>query len=108
MGLAIPVDLVNRIVPQLIARGRAPQPSIGIVPIHPDLVARLWDEITTLLPVDCRFVLFGTPVLMRPDSEIVFGFAGGTHTYALRLPDGVRAGPMSLDGCLLPQLWRPF
>jgi 2-alkenal reductase len=39
VGLAIPVDLVNRIVPQLIARGRAPQPSIGIVPIHPDLVA---------------------------------------------------------------------
>jgi 2-alkenal reductase len=34
------VDLVNRIVPQLIARGRAPQPTIGIVPVHPDLVAR--------------------------------------------------------------------
>jgi len=40
VGLAIPVDLVNRIVPQLIARGRAPQPTIGIVPVHPDLVAR--------------------------------------------------------------------
>jgi len=40
VGLAIPVDLVNRIVPQLIARGRAPHPSIGIVPVHPDLVAR--------------------------------------------------------------------
>ena len=40
VGLAIPVDLVNRIVPQLIARGRAPQPGIGIVPFHPDLVAR--------------------------------------------------------------------
>ena len=40
VGLAIPVDLVNRIVPQLIAHGRAPQPSIGIVPFHPDLVAQ--------------------------------------------------------------------
>jgi 2-alkenal reductase len=40
VGLAIPVDLVNRIVPQLIAHGKAPQPSIGIVPVHPDLVAR--------------------------------------------------------------------
>ena len=40
VGLAIPVDLVNRIVPQLIARGRAPQPGIGIVPFHPELVAR--------------------------------------------------------------------
>jgi 2-alkenal reductase len=40
VGLAIPVDLVNRIVPQLISRGRAPQPGIGIVPFHPDVVSR--------------------------------------------------------------------
>jgi 2-alkenal reductase len=40
VGLAIPVDLVNRVVPQLIAKGRAPQPGIGIVPFHPELVAR--------------------------------------------------------------------
>ena len=40
VGLAIPVDLVNRIVPSLIATGRAPQPGIGIVPVDPDLVAR--------------------------------------------------------------------
>ena len=40
VGLAIPVDLVNRIVPQLIAHGRAPQPGIGIHPIDPDQVAR--------------------------------------------------------------------
>ena len=40
VGLAIPVDLVNRIVPQLIAKGRAPSPSIGIVAFHPDLVSQ--------------------------------------------------------------------
>ena len=40
VGLAIPVDLVNRIVPQLISKGRAPQPGIGIVPFHPEIVAR--------------------------------------------------------------------
>jgi 2-alkenal reductase len=40
VGLAIPVDLVNRVVPQLIAHGRAQQPTIGIVPVDPDLVAR--------------------------------------------------------------------
>ncbi|HET9471656.1 MAG TPA: trypsin-like peptidase domain-containing protein [Usitatibacter sp.] len=39
VGLAIPVDLVNRIVPQLIAHGRAALPGIGIVPVDPDLVA---------------------------------------------------------------------
>jgi 2-alkenal reductase len=40
VGLAIPVDLVNRIVPQLIARGRAATPSIGIIPFHPEVVAQ--------------------------------------------------------------------
>lgn len=38
VGFAIPVDLVNRVVPSLIARGRAPLPGIGINPVRPDLV----------------------------------------------------------------------
>ena len=57
---------------------------------HPDLVACLWDEIAAHLPADCRFVVFGTPALVPADSKIVFGFAGGTHTYALRLPEVTR------------------
>jgi hypothetical protein len=52
---------------------------------HPELVAHLWDEITEELPVSCKWVLFGTPVLVRPESGIVFGFAGGSSIYALRL-----------------------
>jgi len=40
VGLAIPSDLVNRIVPQLIANGRAPQPGIGIQPADPEQVAQ--------------------------------------------------------------------
>jgi len=40
IGFAIPADLVNRVVPSLIARGRAPLPGIGINPVRPDLVAR--------------------------------------------------------------------
>jgi S1-C subfamily serine protease len=40
VGFAIPSDLVNRIVPSLIARGRAPIPGIGIVPYPPEVVAR--------------------------------------------------------------------
>ena len=40
IGFSIPVDLVNRIVPALITRGRAPLPGIGIVPVRPELVAR--------------------------------------------------------------------
>jgi 2-alkenal reductase len=40
VGFAIPVDLVNRIVPVLIVKGRAPLPGIGFTPVRPDIVAR--------------------------------------------------------------------
>ncbi|MFN7220622.1 MAG: S1C family serine protease, partial [Burkholderiales bacterium] len=40
VGFAIPVDIVNRIVPQLIARGIASRPGIGIEPVDPSIVAR--------------------------------------------------------------------
>ena len=40
VGFAIPVDLVNRIVPQLIARGKAQLPGIGIRAVDPVLAAR--------------------------------------------------------------------
>lgn len=39
VGFAIPVDLVNRVVPSLISRGRAPLPGIGIDPYPPEVVA---------------------------------------------------------------------
>jgi len=38
IGFAIPSDLVNRVVPSLISRGKAPLPGIGINPVRPDLV----------------------------------------------------------------------
>ncbi len=53
---------------------------------HPDLVDRLWDELGGVLPLKCRWILYGSPVLVHPTTGIVFGFAGGTLTYALRLP----------------------
>src|SRR5262249_30732119 len=62
---------------------------------HPDLVARLWDELARGLPVDCRAIFFGAPVLMHPDTGVVFGFAGGTHTYALRLPEPERSAALA-------------
>lgn len=57
---------------------------------HPDLVSRLWDQITTALPVRCNWVVYGAPVLVRPDTGVIFAFAGGT-IYALRLPLKQRA-----------------
>ena len=40
IGFAIPADLVNRVVPALISRGRAPLPGIGISAVRPELAAR--------------------------------------------------------------------
>lgn len=55
---------------------------------HPDLVTRLWDEVTVKLPVKCQWIVYGTPVLVNPSTGIIFSFGGGTHTYAFRLPPG--------------------
>ncbi len=40
IGFSIPADLVNRVVPALIARGYAPLPGIGFTAVRPDIVAR--------------------------------------------------------------------
>src|SRR6266542_1446053 len=57
---------------------------------HPDLVERLWREITVLLPEACQWVVYGSPALVHPERGIVFGWAGGTHTYGLRIPEPER------------------
>jgi S1-C subfamily serine protease len=44
IGLAIPVDVVNRVVPALISNGRVPTPGIGIVPGDDTLAARFGIE----------------------------------------------------------------
>ncbi len=56
IGFAIPADLVNRVVPALINRGRAPLPGIGIVPVSPELVER-----AGIAGVVIREVRRGTP-----------------------------------------------
>ena len=64
-----------------------PYESLGA---HPDLVARLWDELQARLPVDCRMIFCSAPALIHPATAVVFGFASGTHSYALRLPERER------------------
>ncbi|MEO8298981.1 MAG: trypsin-like peptidase domain-containing protein [Burkholderiales bacterium] len=52
IGFAIPADLVNRVVPALISKGRAPLPGIGVTPVRPDLVARAGVSGVVLAEVD--------------------------------------------------------
>lgn len=44
IGFAIPMDVVNRVVPELIRDGRVPAPGIGIVPVSEEGITRLGVE----------------------------------------------------------------
>ena len=44
IGFAVPVDIVNRVVPELIRNGRVPTPGIGIVAASEAVAARLGTE----------------------------------------------------------------
>lgn len=44
VGFAIPVDIVNRVVPELISSGRVPTPGIGIVAANESVATRLGAE----------------------------------------------------------------
>ena len=41
IGFAVPVDVVNQVVPQLIAKGKFPRPGIGIIVLDQEIAARL-------------------------------------------------------------------
>jgi hypothetical protein len=51
---------------------------------HPDLVARVWDELGGELMRDCRAQAKGKPVLAHPETDRIFAAAHGT-AYALWL-----------------------
>lgn len=44
IGFAVPVDTVNRVVPQLVRNGRVPRPGIGIQTVPEEVAARLGAE----------------------------------------------------------------
>jgi hypothetical protein len=65
---------------------------------HPDLVEYLWQTLTAKLPRACAWVAHRAPVLVHPDSGIIFGYAQGTGTLALRLPDPERDAAFAVAG----------
>ena len=51
IGFAVPVDIVNRIVPQLLAHGKVVRPGLGIVPASEQIVRQLKVEGVLVLSV---------------------------------------------------------
>jgi len=56
---------------------------------HPEVGARLWEDLGGMLPADCRWIVCGAPALVHPRTGTLFGVALGTQ-YCLRLePEGL-------------------
>jgi hypothetical protein len=53
---------------------------------HPEIGVRLWEELAASLPVDCRWIVCGTPALVHPQTGVLFGVCIGM-AYCLRLTD---------------------
>jgi hypothetical protein len=52
---------------------------------HPEIVDHVWESLAAPLPVDCRVVVCGKPVLAAPRHSVIFAVPLGTE-YGLRLP----------------------
>ena len=70
---------------------------------HPDAVKRLWKELGRRLPVDCRAILFGSPVLIEPSSGVMIAKALGT-AYVMRVSPADVEAALSL-GCTTARKW---
>jgi hypothetical protein len=66
---------------EAVSRPRDPYMEQGC---HPDIVARIWDQLGRTLPRSCRAQAKGKPVLAEPTSRRIFAVGRGT-SYALWL-----------------------
>jgi hypothetical protein len=55
---------------------------------HPDIIDRMW-ELDDSLPQKCRWVLWGGPALVHPQTGVVFAVGYGTIGYVMRLPTAI-------------------
>jgi hypothetical protein len=76
--------LRNRTAPLLAAANSTPDPYFGLSS-HPEIVEHLWKNLGRSLPLNCCWIVRGTPALVHPGSGVVLAFALGTQ-YVLRLP----------------------
>jgi hypothetical protein len=66
-------------------------------------VQHLWKKLGNKLPVNCRAILYGSPVLIEPSSGVVIAKAYGT-VYVIRVCPGDIEAALSL-GCTTTHQW---
>jgi hypothetical protein len=69
----------------------------------PGVVQHLWKKLGNKLPVNCRAILYGSPVLIEPSSGVVIAKAYGT-VYVIRVCPGDIEAALSL-GCTTTHQW---
>jgi hypothetical protein len=57
---------------------------------HPDIIEHMW-KLDATLPRSCRWVFWGGPALVHPDTGVVFAVGFGTIGYVMRLPPHILA-----------------
>jgi hypothetical protein len=58
---------------------------------HPDIIEIMW-KLDDTLPERCRWVFWGRPSLVHPETGVVFAVGMGTVGFVMRLPDEVLQG----------------
>jgi hypothetical protein len=79
----------NPTAPLLAAPNSTLDPFCGLSS-HPEIVEHLWKKLGISLPLDCCWIVSGTPALVHLGSGVVLAFTLGT-LYILRLPSGLAA-----------------
>jgi hypothetical protein len=80
----------------LTSMARSEYKSSDFAGTHPDLSDQFW-ELAAALDTS-HGVLYGRAALIHPETGIVFAFAGGTSTIALRLPPDELAAAFKVAG----------
>ncbi|MGE4159975.1 MAG: hypothetical protein AB7F75_12865 [Planctomycetota bacterium] len=69
---------------------------------HPDVVARVWEELGKSFPEEWRMMIYGSPGLLH-SSGVVMALAWGT-AYAVRVPEK-RLPEALARGCTTTRTW---
>ena len=85
--------------PELARTTLPAQVNIFSLGTHPDLVEYFW-KLPASLPGACAAVVDerSFPLLVHPQSGVIFGLAGGTNTLAFRLPEPELTKALAVPG----------